>query len=362
MRPTNHRRTPTARFLAAALVAVIAAGAAPSAPDAPPHRTKAEVDKLIEEAGKTPPAWWNDTPLVAPPELDLTWKQYKPWNNKKDMAAYTWDVIDPNPARWHEGVKLVHHSLSATRDNPEAQQKIARNLAQMYAEMLQDYARGAYWAKKADDMPITLASCYAKLGCPEAAREILNDLGLDTTRNGQAIKLWAEIGDLDTALQWAADKADQGMPTTAWLAAADACRRAGKIDDALNYYNKVLVQTDKKAIDFQRNQKRARASIDAIRLFDKLDLSKIPDGIYKDNSLGYVGPVEMVVTVKNHRIESLAVGTHHEKQFYASFDDVPPQIIKKQSVKGIDTTTGATITSEAIINATAKALSKAQSP
>jgi uncharacterized protein with FMN-binding domain len=336
----------------------ISLGAAPPAPN---HRTKAEVDKLIEEAGKTAPDWWNTTPLVTPPELDLTWKEYRPWNNKKDMGPYLWDVIDPNPSRWREGVKLVHHTLTLAKSDPKVQEKIARNLAQMYTEMLGDYARGAYWARKGG-VALTLASCYAKLGCPEAAKDILNDIGLDTTRNGQAIKLWAEIGDLDTALQWASDMADQGMPTTAYLAAGDACRRAGKIDDALKYYDKVLAQTNRKAIDFQRNKKRAQASIDAIKLFDKLDLSRIPDGTYKDSSLGYVGPVEMAVTVKGHKIESLSVAAHHEKQFYASFDEVPPQIIKKQSVKGIDTTTGATITSEAIINATAKALSNAQKP
>jgi len=40
--------------------------------------------------------------------------------------------------------------------------------------------------------------------------------------------------------------------------------------------------------------------------------------------------------------------------------DTPKKIIDKQAVKGIDATSGATITSEAIINATAKALSAAQ--
>ena len=55
--------------------------------------------------------------------------------------------------------------------------------------------------------------------------------------------------------------------------------------------------------------------------------------------------------------DSVKVISHSEKQYYAALTDTPAQIIQKQSVKGIDAFTGATITSEAIINSTAKALS-----
>jgi uncharacterized protein with FMN-binding domain len=49
---------------------------------------------------------------------------------------------------------------------------------------------------------------------------------------------------------------------------------------------------------------------------------------------------------------------HREKQYYSSLTDTPAKIIAKQGVKGVDSTSSATITSEAIINATAKALAK----
>jgi len=45
-----------------------------------------------------------------------------------------------------------------------------------------------------------------------------------------------------------------------------------------------------------------------------------------------------------------------EKQFYSAMNDTTTKILAKQSVRGVDATSGATITSEAIINATAKAL------
>jgi uncharacterized protein with FMN-binding domain len=225
--------------------------------------------------------------------------------------------------------------------------------------MLGDYRRGAFWAKKSSDSSINLAQCYLKLGCPQATVEILQGLGGDQTRHGQAIKLWAELGDLDTALAWA-EKLGPSDPTTAYLAAGDACRRFGKLPEALAYYQKVLDVARQVQRDDPANKRRANASIQAIKLFDSLDLSKIPDGAYAASSLGYVGPVEVLITVTSHKIESVKIGTHHEKQYYSSLVDIPAEIVAKQSVKEIDTTTGATITSEAIIYASAKALSAAQ--
>ena len=64
----------------------------------------------------------------------------------------------------------------------------------------------------------------------------------------------------------------------------------------------------------------------------------------------------MAVVVKNARIESVRVTQHTEKQFYSAITDTTARIIAKQGVKGVDMTSGATITAEAIVNATAKAL------
>ena len=60
--------------------------------------------------------------------------------------------------------------------------------------------------------------------------------------------------------------------------------------------------------------------------------------------------------VKDGRIEDVRVTRHREKQYYSSITDTPKKIVERQSVAGIDATSSATITSEAIINATAKAL------
>jgi len=106
----------------------------------------------------------------------------------------------------------------------------------------------------------------------------------------------------------------------------------------------------------KRTQARAQASLDSLKIFELADVSKVSDGTYKDSSLGYEAQVEVTVTVKNKKIESVKVTQHHEKQYYSSITDVPAQIIAKQGVKGVDATSRATITGDAIINATAKAL------
>jgi uncharacterized protein with FMN-binding domain len=338
----------------------LAGAGGPAAAPAVKTITKAEADKVIEEAGKRAPEWWDTTALVIPPTLDLSWKKVGKWDKDRQMNAYLWDVIYPNPGKWREGVKLLQHSMQVNKGNEDVMRKAAASLADMYTQMLQDYPRGAFWAKKAkgmEGMDFELVECYAKLGCKTAAAELLNEVGQDETFNAVSVKLWGEMGELTTALKWADAIAEEGRVGAAYLSAGDACRRAGDIGQAMKYYQKVMDEAT--ARNDTRNRDRARMNLEAIKLFDTLDLGKIPDGVYKDSAKGYVAQVAVAVTVKGHRIEKVEVVEHKEKQFYASLVEVPPQIVGKQSVKGIDTTTGATITSEAIINASAKALAGA---
>jgi uncharacterized protein with FMN-binding domain len=172
------------------------------------------------------------------------------------------------------------------------------------------------------------------------------------------IKLWAQMGELPRALALADANAGGEMADVACIYAGDACRVAGKHPEALKYYQNVLElpANGRFARRVMRNQQRAQASIEAIRLFDTLDLKRIPDGTYRGNSLGYQDLVWVEATVRSGRIESVRVIQHEEKQYFTAMTDTPRKIIDKQSVQGIDATSGATITSQAIIQATAKAL------
>jgi uncharacterized protein with FMN-binding domain len=334
--------------------------AAPVVPSGP-TRTRAEVEALIQQAGASAPDWWSSVQLNYPSTLDLAWAEPKPkepWTPNKNVGQYIWSVINENPGKWREGVRLVHHLLSVNKDNPAVVQKAMNTLGQMYHNLLGDWARAAFWWRKAgytDD--IDLAHCYWKLGSREMAVAILNEFPADDTRHGNIIKLWADMGDLDKALALAEASARGGWPDVAYLAAGDACRLSGRYPQALAYYQKVLAAPAGQR-DIKQNKARAQASIDAIRAVDGLDLSKVRDGTYTASSIAYAGMLEVAVDIKGGKILSVKVTKHQEKQFYTALTDTPAQIVAKQGIRGVDAVTSATITSEAIMNATVKALAK----
>ncbi len=140
--------------------------------------------------------------------------------------------------------------------------------------------------------------------------------------------------------------------------AGNACRFAGRYDKAAEYYKKVLTATQGSGRGKQ-NSDRASASAEAMKLIQTLGRSRIPNGTYKGSSRGYKSTVEVEVAVKDNKLVSVEVTRENDTRFFADIAQrgVPPRIVGRQGIKGVDTVTGATITSEAIINATVKALS-----
>jgi len=329
--------------------------------------TRAELDALIEREGRTPPDWFKSTPLNYPRSLDLSWPRQAPggWDNQKNVGQYLWDIVNPNPGRWREGVKLMHHLLTLHKADPEQRERIMLTLARMYHNLLEDYGRSAFWFRAAGvekdpeefaQSAVILAECYWRLGFADEARALLQKVPHSVAH----AKLLGDMGDTEQAIKMALEDVDsEGY---AYLAAGDACRHAGRYKEALDYYEQVLKQplpASNPPGRLVKNRSRATANVEAIRSFELSDPQRVPNGIYKSASQGYEGPVEVAVTVKSGKIESVKVTQHREKQFYSAMTDTPAKIISKQSVKGVDTTSHATITSEAIVNATAKALAAA---
>jgi uncharacterized protein with FMN-binding domain len=149
-------------------------------------------------------------------------------------------------------------------------------------------------------------------------------------------------------------------PDVGFLTAGDICRTAGRMTEALGYYEKALKAAEG-GRDLKQTKDRAQASIDAIKLVDTLNIKRVPDGAYRDQSIGYNGPVEVEVRVNAGKISGVKVLKHEEKQYYSAITDTCSQMILKQGAKGVDATSGATITSEAILNAGLKALAKIRS-
>lgn len=319
----------------------------------------------VQQIGPTEPDWLASAQLNTPATLDMNWPipAPKPWNNQKNIGQFIWDVINPNERRWPGGIKLMYELMERHKNNSATLVRVKKSLASMYFRFFQDYARAAYWWEDAGVVSgtaesIHLADCYYRLGDKPAAIKIMTSR---TLRPGM-IKLYGDMNMLPQALDLARRYINVGgRKHIALLHAGDACRLAGKYQQAIGYYEQV-VQTPVPENNGRAKQtvRRARDNIAALKLFELLDLQNIKDGTYTDRSMGYAGDIVIELTVAKGKLTDLKVAQHQEKQFYSAINDTPRQILEKQAVKGVDAVSGATITSEAIINASAKALNKGQ--
>lgn len=329
------------------------------------NRSQKEILAEIDRIGKTPPDWYESTPLDYPKTLDLSWPE-KPgpgWDSSKNVGQYIWDRINPNPGKWREGIRLMHHILSTTQDK-DLQQRVMLAMASMYHNLHQDYARAAFWYQQAgiDKSPgnrpqagLNLADCYWQLGSKSMALVTLKAM---TSKPYGTIKLLGDMGETKDALDLAERFSRTGEACVCFLYAGDVCRVAGRLEEAESYYRRAIAAIKPDEADKphrKRDKARAESSLAAIKFYT-LDPKQVKDGSYTSSSIGYEADVKVEVVVKAGRIENVRVIQHREKQFYSSITDTPKKILARQSVKDVDATTGATITSEAIINATAKAL------
>lgn len=85
------------------------------------------------------------------------------------------------------------------------------------------------------------------------------------------------------------------------------------------------------------------------------------DGVYRASAAGKVGQVPVTVTIEDGAITDIRVGQNSEVTAMAEKAQryVVPQILELQTTEGVDAASGATLTSEAIIDAVAQALERA---
>ncbi len=120
------------------------------------------------------------------------------------------------------------------------------SLGRLYYLLLQDYARAAFWWRKAGvergpNRPecVFLADCYWRLGSKPMALDYLNRMSRSAVPIA-AIKQLADMGETRSAIQLAEAAARGGYADLAYLYAGDACRIEGQFDQAIGYYDKVL--------------------------------------------------------------------------------------------------------------------------
>ena len=332
------------------------------------ERSPREVFEIIERIGKTAPDWLESTPLEYPSTLDLSFpKDVDGWDANRNFGQYVWDLINPNRDRWKSAVKLAEFMRERNKSDAEVVRRIDQATGEFYFRFFQDYPRAAYyWRLSGLDEDPTIApwlgaylgECYWRIGSKKAALDVY----AKTSDQLPWVKVLTEMGELDEALKLAERLARSKRPDYAYIYAGDACRAAGEYDKAIEYYRRVLsveATPDRTVEQMERNTKRARANIVGIETFERLDLTKVPNGVYFGDGVDFAGNVRVKIVVSNGKISSVEVVEHQEKQYYSSIVDVPRQIVEKQSLKDVDAVSSATATSEAIVNATAKALAEA---
>ena len=313
--------------------------------------TKDEIEAIIQKAGETPENWFDSVKLQNPASLDLNWKagQGGKGDPTKNLSDFMWQTIMPNSGRWKEGIKLLHQALNVNKANAGALNGLMNSMGDYYVKLFADYARGAYWFKKAGSEGTPLAECYCKLGNNDVARQIL-EKGNKT--DAPTIRLWAEIGDLDKALTLAKGL-DQALGN---YLQGECLRMAGRWEEAKAAYQKVVdLPANDKLTAYHKSH--AQSALDAVKQMEiAADISKVSDGVFNGTAQGYSGPVTMTVTVQGGKIKDVKASTQRESRPFSAITVVPDRIILKQAVKGVDAFSSATVTSDAIINATAKAL------
>ena len=347
----------------------------------PREPTRADILKQIEQAGRTRPEWWDATALTYPQTLDLSWpKPAGKWNAEVNPGQYMFSVVNRRPELWRSAAKLCYQIATAQATPDFGRNQATDWLARIEGRYLCDYASAAYWwqhlqeraGQLGPNQALCLAECYWQLGSRSMAKDVLDKLDRGT------VKLRGEMGPLAEALETAEAEAKRATRTEdIWIAAADACRQRGALEQAEDFYQRVAKHTDNAHF-----RAWAEEGQKAAQTWAALRLERLPDGTYEGSATGYRGPVTVKVSVSHGRLVDLGVVSHTEDCFGRALTDVPKQLVDRQGsswadavtgatrkragaanrprplVAGVDAVSGATRTSDAILNATAAALAR----
>ena len=141
----------------------------------------------------------------------------------------------------------------------------------------------------------------------------------------------------------------------------DVYARWGKFDDAKQNYREAvrLYPLGKPPYGrhlLPRNAKKVQTKLDLLTA-SSLNDARLRTGRYKEKALGYSGDINLTVNVSSGRITSINV-QHQEKIEQNACKLIPQRIVAKQSLQ-VDGVSGATVTKDAIVAGTLRALKKA---
>ena len=305
----------------------------PAAEKLAPEKPAAE--KLEEQiAGfQVPPDW------VA--SVTTKWDTNKPWSEARQEIRRLLGLNDDNARR--EGVKLTWDYLQKKDigDGHEYGMYMFLGHEPLWAIIAfrefvdrPDHNYPPYFGLKA------LASLYAERGVfEEGERLLLRGLKMRPPKAEWNEMREAEMHDAlgDLYVVW------------------------GKIDKAKTHYGEAmrlfpLAKPPNGRHLLPRRAKKVQSKLDLLTRASLQDVS-LRDGTYRESALGYSGDIKLTVKIAGGRITNVAV-QHQEKIDQNACKIVPQTIVETQSLQ-VDAISGATVTQDAIIGGTLRALRQA---
>jgi uncharacterized protein with FMN-binding domain len=322
-------------------------------------RSKAEVEMLIKKAGATRPEWWDSVNLSPPATLPMNWATRGKGTNANLSAYVHQKKVRGSANDWKHVVKILHKTLDVNKGKQSEELRSWSELGFFYGILLEDPARGAYCFRQGGSLFPELATCYQKLGNESMAKAQIAKVKPSSQMyfNSRIANVWAAVGDLQGALAFAKTFTRFGRADLVNLAMGNIYRAKGKYKEAQTYYQKGLDANPKR--DGLRPSDRLKDGLEAVKALQKGDLSRIADGTHTGTSTGWSGNVVVEITIKAGKITAAKVTECRDTWPTNTRTYLPKRIVEQQGITGLDAVSGATVTSDAIINAAGKALGNA---
>jgi len=271
----------------------------------------------------------------------VKWDTNKPWKDARLEIRRL--LAQDDEASGREAVKLtwLYAGKGDIGDGHELPMYLF--LSGNYAWALQEYAKHVkkVEGKGATHAYLCFASCYAHFGeypkALEALSAALKDLPPKPWRISSQANVNNQLGDLFVKM---------GNVAKAREHYAEAMRLYPTSDQP---YGRHLLA---------RNVAKVQGKLDLLSMQSLKD-AKLRDGTYTGKSLGYADSkdLEVTVTITNGRMADIKV-RHEEKIDLKAAEIIPQRILAQQSLK-VDAVTGATITSQAVVDGALQALKQA---
>ena len=293
------------------------------------QRKKPSLQQALAEL-KVPPAWFDET--------RTSWDVAKPW--KEGRIEIRRLLALSTTAGNRQAIKLtcLYREKKDIGDGHEYPMYLYLGGETAWAtRAYEDFLRGN--ADRNTHAYLDLTSCYSHFGEYGKAAETLKRAMANLPTDHWRIARQADVHD-------------------AW---GDLYAEMGDKEQARAHYAKAVELYPRSTQPYGRHllarrAAKVKAKLDMLDM-DRLRPGEIPDGRYTGDSPGYVGPLSVTVTVRSGRIADIRL-KHKEKIHQNATEIIPRRIIEAQSLK-VDAITGATVTCQAIVDATFRALKKA---